>query len=188
MRLRCDDGRWRELLGTGLRIEGTQQVGQVCFGSVRAAKQNRQKQRVYGLEIIHESSTAASERRAMQVPDECRNAAGFGCVSFTASTKRRRLGKWSRRSRRRFDHNAGRLQIHAVAFNLCNFMRTLALPDAVEQWWLTTLREKLVKIGAKIVHHGRYVDFQMAEVAVPKDLYADIPRRIVPLRPSPAPA
>ena len=49
MRLRCDDGRWRELLGTGQRIEGTQRVGQVCFGSVRAARQKRQEQRFFGL-------------------------------------------------------------------------------------------------------------------------------------------
>ena len=47
-------------------------------------------------------------------------------------------------------------------------MRTLVLPDAVEQWSLTTLREKLVKIGAKIVRHGRYIVFQMAEVAARK--------------------
>ena len=53
-------------------------------------------------------------------------------------------------------------------------MRTLALPDAVEQWPLTSLREKLIKIGAKIVRHGRYVTFQMAEVVIPRDLFADI--------------
>ena len=47
-RLRCDDGRWRELLGMEQRIEGTQRVGQVCFGSVRAARQNRQEQLVGG--------------------------------------------------------------------------------------------------------------------------------------------
>ena len=45
---------------------------------------------------------------------------------------------------------------------------TLALPKAVEHWTLTTLREKLVKIGAKVVRHGRYVVFQLAEVAVPR--------------------
>ncbi len=66
-------------------------------------------------------------------------------------------------------------------------MRTLALPDVVEQWSLTTLREKLVKIGAKIVRHGRYVIFQMAEVAIPRDLFADILRRIDRLRPNMAP-
>ena len=62
--------------------------------------------------------------------------------------------------------NAVRLQLHALAYNLGNFMRTLALPDSVEQWSLTTLRQKLIKIGAKIVRHGRYVIFQMAEVAI----------------------
>ena len=96
--------------------------------------------------------------------------------------------KWTRLSCRRFDHNAVRLQLHALAYNLGNFMRTLALPDAVEQWSLTTLREKLIKIGAKIVRHGRYVTFQMAEVAIPRALFADILRRIDRLRPKPAPA
>ena len=69
--------------------------------------------------------------------------------------------RWTRLSCRRFGHNALRLQLHALAYNLGNFMRTLALPDAVEQWSLTSLREKLIKIGAKIVRHGRYVTFQM---------------------------
>jgi hypothetical protein len=48
------------------------------------------------------------------------------------------------------------------------------LPQEVEHWSLTTLREKLVKIGAKIVRHGRYVTFQLAEVAVPRELYRKI--------------
>ena len=96
--------------------------------------------------------------------------------------------RWTRLSCRRFDHNAVRLQLHALAYNLGNFMRTLALPDAVEQWSLTSLREKLIKIGAKIVRHGRYVTFQMAEVVIPRDLFADILRRIDRLRPPPAPA
>ena len=75
-----------------------------------------------------------------------------------------------------------------MAYNLGNFMRTLALPDPVSHWSLTTLREKLVKIGAKVVRHGRYVTFQLAEVAVPRTLFADILERIDRLRPRPAPA
>ena len=43
-------------------------------------------------------------------------------------------------------------------------MRTLPLPNAIKQWSLTRLKEKLVKIGVRIVSHGRYVAFQMAEV------------------------
>ena len=80
-----------------------------------------------------------------------------------------------------------RLQLHALAYNLGNFMRTLALPKAVEHWSLTTLREKLIKIGAKVVSHGRYVTFQLAEVAVPRELFRKILRLIDGLRPAPVP-
>jgi hypothetical protein len=54
-----------------------------------------------------------------------------------------------------------RLQLHTLAYNLANFLRTLALPREIESWSLTTLREKLVKIGARVVRHGRYVVFQL---------------------------
>ena len=54
-----------------------------------------------------------------------------------------------------------------------------------EDWSLTTLKEKLIKIGAKVVSHGRYVASQMAEVAIPRSLVADILRLIAELRPSP---
>ena len=64
--------------------------------------------------------------------------------------------------------------MHALAYNLANFMRTLALPEAVEQWSLTSLQEKLIKIGAKVVRHARYAVFQMAEVAVPRQMFAEI--------------
>ena len=90
--------------------------------------------------------------------------------------------RWTRLSCHAFRHNAVRLQLHALAYNLANFMRTLALPEEVEHWSLTTLREKLVKIGARIVRHGRYVVFQLAEVAVPRALFAEILRRIDDLR------
>ncbi len=56
--------------------------------------------------------------------------------------------------------------------------RTLALPQEVEHWSLTTLRETL----AKVVRHGRYITFQMAEVAVPRDLFREILRLIDGLR------
>ena len=96
--------------------------------------------------------------------------------------------KWTRLSCCSFAANAVRLQLHALAYNLANFMRTLALPEAVAHWSLTSLREKLVKIGAKIVTHGRCVTFQMAEVVVPRDLFNDILRLIADLRPPPAAA
>ena len=95
---------------------------------------------------------------------------------------------WTRLSCRKFQHNAVCLQFHTLAYNLGNFMLTLALPEVVKHWSLTSLREKLVKIGARIVGHGRYITFQMAEVAVPRGLFGEILRLIAQLRPPPAPA
>jgi hypothetical protein len=96
--------------------------------------------------------------------------------------------RWTRLSCRAFRANAVRLQLFALAsYNLANFLRTLVLPDEVAQWTLTTPRERLVKIGARIVRHGRYVVFQLAEVAVPRALFAEILRRIDRLRGPPLP-
>jgi len=86
--------------------------------------------------------------------------------------------KWTRLSCRDFKDNQVRLRLFALAYNLGNFLRRLALPKSVKHWSLTTLREKLIKIGAKIVTHSRYVIFQMAEVAVPRGLFAAILDRI----------
>ena len=96
--------------------------------------------------------------------------------------------KWTRLSCCSFAANAVRLQLHALAYNLANFMRTLALPEAVAQWSLTSLREKLIKIGAKVVRHARYAVFQMAEVAAPRELFEQILRLIDGLRRRQAPA
>ena len=96
--------------------------------------------------------------------------------------------KWTRLLCHTFAANTVRLQLHALAYNLGNFVRTLAMPKAAEPWSLTSLREKLIKIGAKVVSHGRYVTFQMAEVAVSRQMFADILMLIARLRAPPAPA
>lgn len=93
--------------------------------------------------------------------------------------------RWTRLSCRSMRANAARLQLHALADNRANFLRTLALPDEVERWSLTTLREKVVKIGAKVIAHARYTVFQMAEVAVPRELFRRILAMIDDLRPKP---
>ncbi len=87
---------------------------------------------------------------------------------------------WTKLSCHDFDDNQVRLQLFALAYNLGNFLRRLALPPSVKHWTLTTLREKLIKTGAKMVHHARYVTFQLAEVAVPRRVYRAILDRIQP--------
>jgi len=86
--------------------------------------------------------------------------------------------RWTRRSCHSFDANQVCLQLHVLAYNLGNFLRRLALPPGVRHWSLTTLRDKLIKIGAKMVRHARYVTFQLAEVAIPMKLYRQILKRI----------
>ncbi len=82
--------------------------------------------------------------------------------------------KWTRLSCMRFAANAVRLQLHALAYNLANFLRTLATPEEIGRWSLTSLRERLIKTGARLVRHGRYAIFQMAEVAIPRQVFASI--------------
>ena len=59
--------------------------------------------------------------------------------------------------------------------------------EPIKDCSLTSLRERLIKIGAKVVSNGRYVTFQMAEIAIPRNLFADILRLIAELRPPPDP-
>ncbi len=86
--------------------------------------------------------------------------------------------QWTKLSCRTFKANQTRLQLFALVYNLANFLRRLALPKSIRQWSLTTLREKLVKIGAKVTRHSKYVTFQLAEVAVPRQLFVAILERI----------
>ena len=74
-----------------------------------------------------------------------------------------------------FKDNEVRLCLFALAYNLGDFLRRLALPRNVKQWSLTTLRDKLVR-------HAGYVVLQMAEVAVPRELFGKMIERIGRLR------
>jgi hypothetical protein len=96
--------------------------------------------------------------------------------------------KWTRLSCHDFVDNQVRLHLFVLAYNLGNFLRQLVLPREVRRWTLTTTREKLIKIGAKVVRHARQVTFQLAEVAVPRRLFQAILCAIDRLRmPMPTP-
>jgi hypothetical protein len=90
---------------------------------------------------------------------------------------------WTRLSCHRFVANQVRLALFVLAYNLGNFLRRLALPARVRHWSLRSIQLKLIKIGAKVIHHARRTVFQMAEVAVPKELLARILARIWALSP-----
>lgn len=89
---------------------------------------------------------------------------------------------WTRLSCKNFVSNQVRLAFFVLAYNLGNFLRRLVLPREIKHWSLRTLLTKLIKIGAKVVRHSRYVTFQMAEVAVSRKIFAEILLRIERLK------
>ena len=91
--------------------------------------------------------------------------------------------KWTRLSCRTFAANAVRLQLHALAYNLGNFLRTLATPEPIKDWSLTSLKEKLIKIGAKVVSHNRLflANMSMSSPAFTSDKHATIGDTLAPV-------
>lgn len=90
--------------------------------------------------------------------------------------------KWTRLSCHRFVANQVRLHLFILAYNLGNFLRRLTLPKAIKEWSLQSIQLKLIKIGARLVRHARRLVFQMAEVAVPGEVFAAVLERIGCLR------
>jgi len=95
--------------------------------------------------------------------------------------------KWTRLSCQTFSANAVRLRLHALACNLGNFLRTLVMPEPIKGLVAHDPHGEAVNIGAKVVSHGRYVAFQMAEVAISRQMFQDILRLTAELRSHPPP-
>jgi hypothetical protein len=92
---------------------------------------------------------------------------------------------WTRLSCHKFIANQVRLWLFILAYNLGNFLRRLALPEGVKDWSLRSVQVKLIKIGGRLVRHARRLTFQLAEVAVPRELFQGVLERIGRLSPAP---
>jgi hypothetical protein len=90
--------------------------------------------------------------------------------------------KWTRLSCHRCVANQVRRQLFILADHLGHFLWRLTRPKAVMAWSLRSVQLKLVKTGARLVRHARRLVFQMAEVAVPRDVWMAILERISGLR------
>ena len=137
--------------------------------------------RAYSARRLHRHQPVATGRAGRRLLQQARDVRAMDQGTQGAI-------EWTRLSCCSFAANAVRLQLHALAYNLGNFLRTLATPETIKDWSLTSLKEKLIKIGAKAVSHGRYVAFQMAEAAIPRQMFQEILRLIAELRPQPPPA
>ena len=95
------------------------------------------------------------------------------------------LLRWTRLSCHRFVANQVRLALFILAYNLGNLLRWLCLPRAVKHWSLRSLQVKLIKIGGRLVRHARRLVFQLAEVAVPREVFRQVLERIGGLHAAP---
>ena len=92
---------------------------------------------------------------------------------------------WTRMSCHRFVANQVRLWLFILAYNLGDFLRRLCLPKAVKHWSLRSVQIKLIKIGGRLARHARRLVFQLAEVAMPREVFRQVLERIARLHPAP---
>jgi hypothetical protein len=85
---------------------------------------------------------------------------------------------WTRLSCHRFRANEVRLQLSVLAYNLGNLWRRLVLPKRIEAWSLTSLQQRLVKTGGRLVRHARYYWLLLAEGHLTRRVFGAILRRI----------
>ncbi len=93
--------------------------------------------------------------------------------------------KMTRLSCHRFRSNEVRLWLSLIAYNLGNLWRRLVLPKKIENWSLTSLQQRLVKTGGRLVKHARYYWLMLAESHLTRRLFGSMVRRIEAL-PMPA--
>ena len=89
--------------------------------------------------------------------------------------------KMTRLSCHRFRSNEVRLRLSVIAYNLGNLWRRLVLPKGIETWSLTSLQQRLVKTGGRLVKHARYYWMMLAEGHLTRRLFASMLRRILAL-------
>ena len=89
--------------------------------------------------------------------------------------------KMTRLSCHRFRSNEVRLWLSMMAYNLGNLWRRLVLPKKIENWSLTTLQQRLVKTGGRLVKHARYYWVMLAESHLTRRLFGAMAGRIAAL-------
>jgi hypothetical protein len=92
--------------------------------------------------------------------------------------ERKHAVKMTRLSCHRFQSNEVRLWLTLIVYNLGNLWRRLVLPKKIENWSLTSLQQRLVKTGGRLVKHARYYWLMLAESHLTRRLFAGMVRRI----------
>jgi hypothetical protein len=86
--------------------------------------------------------------------------------------------KMTRLSCHRFRSNEVRFWVSVIAYNLGNLWRRLVLPKKIEKWSLTSLQQRLVKMGGRLVKHARYHWLLLAKSHLTRRLFGSMLRRM----------
>ena len=86
--------------------------------------------------------------------------------------------KMTRLSCHRFRSNEVRLWLSVIAHNLWNLWRRLVLPKRIDKWSLTSLQQRLVKTGGRLIKHAKYYWLLLAEGHLHRRLFGQMLRRI----------
>jgi len=93
-------------------------------------------------------------------------------------TEGKHAAHWTRLSCHRFRANEVRLQLSVLAYNLGNLWRRLVLPRRIDSWSLTSVRQRLVKTGGRLIRHARYYWLLLAGSHLTRRLFGAMLRRI----------
>lgn len=91
---------------------------------------------------------------------------------------------WTKLSCQKFVENEARLKLFIMAYNLGNFLRTLALPDGIKHWSLRSIQLKLIKIGGRLIKHARYYWMLLAEASIGQKIFSGLLNNIHRLCPN----
>ena len=100
----------------------------------------------------------------------------LGITGVPTATKQ--ATHWTRLSCHRFQANEARLQLSLLAYNLGNLWRRLVLPKRIDPWSLTSLQQRLVKAGGRLIKHTRYYWLLLAEGHLHRRMFGQMLRRI----------
>jgi hypothetical protein len=89
--------------------------------------------------------------------------------------------KMTRLSCHRFRSTKVRLWLSVIAYNLGNLWRRLVLPRRIDGWSLTSLQQRLVKTGGRLVKHACYYWLLLAESHLTRRLFGAMLGRITAL-------
>lgn len=189
-----------------VRIKGNNRLEELVTDLIKTIKEDNQRVATVYKGFSYQAASWDKARRIVakveQYPDELFPRVGFIVTSLKWQDKKVvkfynkrgtceqwiKEGKyalnWTRLSCQRFVENEARLKLFIMAYNLGNFLRTLALPEGIKHWSLRSIQLKLIKIGGRLIKHARYYCLLLAETSITEKIFSGLLNNIRRLCPS----